>query len=83
MMTSRFDGIAQLDVVLSDSDSLEPVAAGCFKGPHLWLALGVLHLDINPGMRYDQVNFFDDAFDVSKESPAFSKPFGDDPFGMS
>src|SRR5947208_1297484 len=24
-----------------------------------------------------------EAFDVSKESPAFSKPFGDDPFGMS
>jgi uncharacterized protein (DUF1501 family) len=24
-----------------------------------------------------------DAFDVSKESPAFAEPFGDDPFGMS
>jgi len=24
-----------------------------------------------------------EAFDVSKESPAFSKPFGEDPFGMS
>jgi hypothetical protein len=24
-----------------------------------------------------------DAFDISKESPAFAKPFGDDPFGVS
>src|SRR5207244_1018094 len=64
MMTSRFDGIARFDVVLRDTYSLEPVAARCFKGPHLGLALVVLHLDIDPGMRHDEVNFFDNALDV-------------------
>src|SRR5690242_19988026 len=66
MMAPGFDVIAWLDIVGSDPDSLEAGAAGCFESPHLGLTLGILDLDIDPGMRHDQMDLLDHTFDVHK-----------------
>src|SRR5215472_5552875 len=66
MMASRFDVIAGFDRVRSDPHSLKSGAAGGFESPHLRLTLRVFDFQINPGMGHDQVDLFDDTFDVHK-----------------
>src|SRR6266446_6628198 len=64
VMASGFDGVARFDSVGCHSNSLESCAAGSFQCPHLWLALGIFDLQVDPRMRHNQVHLFDDTLNV-------------------
>ena len=64
MMAPRFDGVLGFHVVGRHAYSLEPRAAGCLQCPHLWLAFRVLDLQIDPGMRDDQMHFLDHTLNI-------------------
>ncbi len=62
-MTAHADRRADLDHVLRPPTALNLDHAGAFERPHGRLALVVLHLEIDPGVRVDPVHFFHDAFE--------------------
>ena len=65
-MASGFDCVAGFDVVGRYADSLQPCATRCLESPHLGLAFLILDFEVYPGMRDNQVHFFDDTLDVHK-----------------
>ena len=66
LMAPRFDGVTGFDGVARDSDFFKSSAAGGFQSPNLRLATGVLHFEVDPGMRDHQVQFLDYALQINK-----------------
>src|SRR5688572_27733303 len=63
LMTAHADGRADLDHVLLPPAALDLDHAGTFGRPPGRLALVVLHLEIDPGVRVDPVHFLHDSFE--------------------
>src|SRR5918993_3227599 len=62
-MASYLHGIPYLDVFRLDAVVFQAVRAGRFERPQLRLSLVVLHLDVDPGVRVDQMHFLDDTLE--------------------
>src|SRR5713226_9063403 len=60
-MASHLDGIARSDVFALDADLEKSTRTGGFERPRRGLPSLVFDVEVNPGMRDEQVHFLDDA----------------------
>src|SRR5688572_19517779 len=56
-MAAHLDALARLERIARHADALQTGPAGRLERPCLQLTLGALHLDVDPGVRIDQVHF--------------------------
>src|SRR5262249_3077328 len=65
-MAPRFDRIARFDGVARNTNPFEPGATSGFQSPYLRLALCIFNFEVDPGMRDNEVHFFDNTFEIYK-----------------
>src|SRR5262245_61111291 len=63
LVTPCFDRGSRFHAIARISDSVEPAATGSFQGACLRFALCVFDFQVYPGMRDNEVHFFDPTFE--------------------